>query len=63
MVTFQSQLENAISVFQRGSLSAAVNAGKKVKYEVKLADYVYIIIIPSEYKAQLIRVIPEKFGR
>lgn len=31
----------------------------KVKGEVKLADYVHIIIIPSEYKAQLIRVIPE----
>ncbi len=59
MVTVQSQLENAISVFQRGSLSAAVNAGKKVKGEVKLADYVHIIIVPSEYKAQLIRVIPE----
>lgn len=31
----------------------------KVKGEVKLADYVHIIIVPSEYKAQLIRVIPE----
>ena len=31
----------------------------KVKDEVKLADYVYRIIIPSEYKKQIIRVIPE----
>lgn len=31
----------------------------KVKDEVKLADYVYRIIIPSEYKEQIIRIIPE----
>lgn len=31
----------------------------KVKNEVKLADYVYRIIIPSEYKEQLIEMIPD----
>lgn len=31
----------------------------KVKDEVNLADYVYRIIIPSEYKEQIMRVIPE----
>ena len=30
MVTVQSHLENAISVFKSGSLSAEVNAGKQV---------------------------------
>ena len=31
----------------------------KVKDEVNLADYVYRIIIPSEYKEQIMKVIPE----
>ena len=31
----------------------------KVKDEVRLADYVHRIIIPSEYKEQFIRIIPE----
>ena len=31
----------------------------KVKDEVKLADYVYRIIIPSEYKERMIRIMPE----
>ena len=34
----------------------------KVKDEVKLADYVYRIIIPSEYKEQIIRIIPENLS-
>ena len=32
----------------------------KVKDEVKLADYVYRIIIPSEYKKQIMEVLPEE---
>lgn len=34
----------------------------KVGDEVKLADYVYSIIIPSEYKEQIIRIIPENLA-
>ena len=34
----------------------------KVKDEVKLADYVYRIIIPSEYKEQIVRIIPENLS-
>ena len=34
----------------------------KVKDEVKLADYVYMIIIPSEYKEQLMKVMPEQLS-
>ncbi len=32
----------------------------KVKDEVKLTDYVYRIIIPSEYKKQIMEVLPEE---
>ena len=32
----------------------------KVKDEVRLADYVYRIIIPSEYKEQLMTIIPSE---
>ena len=31
----------------------------KVKDEVKLADYVFAIVIPSEYKEQIIAILPE----
>ena len=31
----------------------------KVKDEVKLADYVYVIVIPSEYKEQIMANMPE----
>ena len=31
----------------------------KVKDEVKLADYVFVIIIPSEYKEQIMAILPE----
>ena len=34
----------------------------KVKDEVKLADYVYMIIIPFEYKEQLMKVMPEQLS-
>ena len=34
----------------------------KVKDEVKLADYVYMIIIPSEYKEQIMEVMPEQLS-
>ena len=31
----------------------------KVKDEVKLADYVYMIVVPFEYKEQIMKVMPE----
>ena len=34
----------------------------KVKDEVKLADYVYMIIIPSEYKERIMEVLPKKLS-
>lgn len=34
----------------------------KVKDEVKLADYVYMIVIPSEYKKQIMEVLPEQLS-
>ena len=34
----------------------------KVKDEVKLADYVYMIVIPFEYKDQIMKVMPEKLS-
>lgn len=34
----------------------------KVKDEVKLADYVYTIVIPFEYKDQIMKVMPEKLS-
>ena len=34
----------------------------KVKDEVKLADYVYMIIIPSEYRKQIMEVMPEQLS-
>ena len=34
----------------------------KVKDEVELADYVYMLIIPSEYKEQLMEVMPEQLS-
>ena len=34
----------------------------KVKDEVELADYVYMIVIPFEYKDQIMKVMPEKLS-
>lgn len=34
----------------------------KVKDEVKLANYVHMIVIPSEYKDQIMKVMPEKLS-
>ncbi len=34
----------------------------KIKDEVKLADYVCMIIIPSEYKKQIIKVMSEQLS-
>ena len=34
----------------------------KVKDEVKLADYVHMIVIPSEYRKQIMEVMPEKLS-
>ena len=34
----------------------------KVKDEVKLANYVHMIVIPSEYKDQIMKVMPEQLS-